>query len=460
MMELESKKVAVIGLSRRTGVSVARFLYNKGAQVLISEIRGRNELQKELDLLADCELEYELGGHGEKSLSVDLIVVSPGVPLDIPLFKRARNLGIPIMGEIELAYHFTEARIIAVTGTNGKTTTTRMLGEIMQDSLDCQVEIAGNIGVPLIDKVEHLTPRDWVVVEISSFQLESVKSFHPQISIYLNFTPDHLDRHHSKEAYWQAKKRIFAKQTEKDTAIINGDDEDIIVAARDCRARIMRVSSRCPPKSGAYISRDWIIINLEGKSKKVLARQEIPLPGLHNSYNTAFAVLTARTLGISINNIQESVRKFQPDPHRMELVSSRDEVKIVDDSKATNPDAAIKALESFSTPVILIAGGQDRNANFEQLARTIKKRVKKLILLGETKDKLATEVLKYNFKNIYKVSDMQEAVEAGFSELAAGECFLLSPGCPSWDMYSSYRERGNEFQKQVKKQLQLRGENI
>jgi UDP-N-acetylmuramoylalanine--D-glutamate ligase len=454
--QLQNKRVTIIGLSR-TGVATARVLAKKGARVTVSDVKGAANLKEELARLADLPLEYELEGHGEKALQADLIVVSPGVPLGIPFFQKAREQGIPIISEIELAYHLTEARIIAITGTNGKTTTTGLTGEILKKARPGLVKVAGNIGTPLIQEATGLTEGDWVVAEISSFQLETIEDFHPYISVYLNFTPDHLDRHRTVENYWEAKKKIFVNQTEKDYAVINLDDPEVVRAAEDCRALKYYISINQEVERGIFLRGEKLVLRDDSFTQELISINDIPLIGMHNIQNVAFACLTAYLTGVEIELMKEVIQEFKPDHHRLEEVARDNDGTIyIDDSKATNPDAAIKGISSFQQPIVLIAGGQDRDADFNELVEVINEKVRVLVLLGETKYKLRDQALKQGFDNIniHVVENMEQAVETAFDMLQPGECLLLSPGCPSWDMYSSYKERGKEFQTAVQK---LRG---
>jgi UDP-N-acetylmuramoylalanine--D-glutamate ligase len=450
MFNLKNKKVSVIGLGKRTGLATVKELYKLGAKIIVSDIKGPDELQEELSLLKDYkDIEFDLNGHSEKSLKSDLIIVSPGVPLENSFFKKAEKLGIPYISEIELAYHLNKAKIVAITGTNGKTTTTSILGNILMNSDIGRVKVGGNIGAPLIQEIDGLEENDWVVVELSSFQLETIRVFRPEISIYLNFSPDHIDRHKSIENYWNAKKRIFMNQLDHDYAIVNYDDSEVMKAVKDCKARILGVSMKNEGGSGIYLKNNELILNIDNKKETILNVNDISLKGIHNIQNVAFAILASYIIGVKKKDIIYGINTFIPAQHRMEELDPVKDVLIVDDSKATNPDAAIKAINSYNRPIILIAGGQDRDANFAELAIIIKQRVKYLILLGETKDKIELEVLKTGFTNIYKVKNMKEAVNTAYKIFKPGYCLLLSPACPSWDMYLSYEERGNDFRKQV-----------
>lgn len=455
MIEVAGKRIAVIGLSR-TGIATATMLNEHGAKVIASDVKSKEELEKTVNILTEKGIEFELGGHGEKCLACDLLVVSPGVPLELPFFKKAAVKGIPIIGEIELAYHFTKASIIAITGTNGKTTTTRLLGNIMEKSMPGQVKVVGNIGVPMIQEVVGLGSDDWIIAEISSFQLETIKEFRPFISLYLNFTPDHLDRHKTIEGYWEAKRRLFMNQRAGDYAIINDDDPAVIRAAEGCKAWKYLISTSNCIARGVYLKDGQLFIRDKDKTgilkESIISVDDIPLRGRHNVMNTAFAIMAAHLAGVDKDDIRQGILNFSAEEHRLQEIAVDDDGTLyIDDSKATNPDAAIKALISFSQPLILIAGGQDRDADFSEFARTVYEKVRVLVLLGETKKKLKEEVLKKGFDNIniHEAVDMKEAVSLAFNELRAGDCLLLSPACPSWDMYLNYKERGREFQREV-----------
>ncbi|MFP4661158.1 MAG: UDP-N-acetylmuramoyl-L-alanine--D-glutamate ligase [Halanaerobiales bacterium] len=466
MLEVKDKKVAVIGLSR-TGMASARKLVEWGAEVVVSDVKTADQLKDEMEKLSDIELEYELGGHGDKCISADMIVVSPGVPLDIPFFHKAAEKKIPIISEIELAYNFTEANIIAITGTNGKTTTTSLIGDILKNAGIGEVRVAGNIGNPLVAEAADLSSNDWLVVEISSFQLETIKDFKPDISVYLNFTPDHLDRHKSIENYWEAKKRIFENQNADDIAIVNGDDRDVMKAVDGFPGDIFMVSfepdiaeqkNSCQEGvfRGISINDGYLTIINNNMQLKVIKTQDIPLKGNHNIQNVSFAVLTSHLAGAPIDVIRRTIISFKPVEHRLEEVAVLPGgILVIDDSKATNPDAGIKAVEAFEEPLILIAGGQDRDADFSEWADTINGRVKTLILLGETRFKMREEALNHGFANIniHIAENMQKAVQIASEDLKPGDVLLLAPACPSWDMYTSYKVRGKEFQKNVQNLL-------
>lgn len=456
MLNLENKKIGVVGLSKRTGVSVAKFLLKRNFEVVITDVKAKNELESQINELKKYNPEYELNGHGEKTLQCDLLVVSPGVPLNIDFFKRVRKKGIKIVSEIELAYQYTKAKIIAITGTNGKTTTTSLLGEIMKYQYPQKAFIAGNIGTPLIDVAPGLTEENFLIVEVSSFQLESIDEFRPHLSIFLNFSADHLDRHSDINDYLNAKKRIFSNQNANDKAILNFDDQKVINACSDFNLHKYYISKKKKVKDGAYLENDSVYLVENNKSYKLVSEEETFLFGEHNLMNIAFAAKAASLLGIKIRNIKKVIKNYKPDGHRLEVVTKNEDGSIVvDDSKATNVDAALKAINSFENDIILIAGGQDRNANFSELAKSIQKNVKALIVLGETSEKIFKEMIKRDYNYVFRVKNMNQAVKKAVDLFEKGDCLLLSPACPSWDMYQDYKERGNLFQKEVKNQLQF-----
>ncbi|MGM0602485.1 MAG: UDP-N-acetylmuramoyl-L-alanine--D-glutamate ligase [Bacillota bacterium] len=451
-MYLKNKKVSVLGFSSRTGISLVKFLNNKGAEIIISDTKSRGKLDNLIKEINEFNCEFDLGGHSKKVLESDLIVLSPGVPLDIPILKKAELLNIEIISEVELAYQFCRAKIIAVTGTNGKTTTTDLLGKMLQGMDNRTVKTAGNIGIPFISVVEDLNENDIAVVEVSSFQLEGIKKFKPWISMYLNYSPDHLDRHVSEESYKNAKFKIFSNQTEKDYAVIDIDDPYLNSIKNDINARTLYLSEN-NSDADLFIDNQKLLMKRDSKLIEILDYQYMNLPGDHNKKNAAFAAAAAYLCGQSTEVIKHILENYHLKEHRMEFIENDYNYIIVDDSKATNPAAAVKAVESFKQPVILIAGGQDRKADFGEFVDTVAKNVKFLILLGETADKIYDLIDRQTSVDAVKVSNMHEAVKTAFEKIEVGDCLLLSPGCPSWDMYESYKIRGNLFKEEVKNML-------
>jgi len=450
-----NKTITIIGLSERTGLAVAEKMIDMGAEVIISDIKTKEELKPQLSILDKFDnIKYDLGRHSDKILKTDLIVLSPGVPIDLAILKKAEQQNIEIISEIELAYRLTDANIIGITGTNGKTTVTSLTGHILKQNLDCKVRVAGNIGAPLIAEIDNLGENDWLVVELSSFQLEKIRDFKPEISVFLNFSPDHLDRHKTVKNYWNAKWRIFENQNSDDIAVINFDDQYLRNNYKKIKANTYKVTKERKIDQGVYYNEEKIyqIDPKLANKTEILKTNVIPLIGTHNITNTAFAALIARLFNIKKEAIRESVESYKAFAHRLEVIYDK-EYKIIDDSKATNPHAAVNAMRSIEMPLILIAGGQDREADFADFAYAVKQRIKKIILFGETKLDIKEELDKLNYNNYVIVENMQEAVKDSFKDIKRGDTLLLSPGCPSWDMYESYKKRGLEFQNEVHKYL-------
>jgi len=455
-MDLVDKKVVVIGLGKRTGVAAAKFLVDKGAKVVVSDVKSKEELQAELEELDNYEIDFDLGGHTERVIEdTDLIVISPGVPDQIPILKRVRELGIRIISEIELAYHFCKAPIIAITGTNGKTTTTTLTGEIFKEACS-EVVVGGNIGRPLIQDVPNISSEGFVISEISSFQLENVENFRPKISLILNLTPDHLDRHGTFANYIAAKKRIFSNQKQSDYTVLNYDDQLTREFGNETKGEVVYFSQKEDIKDGGlYVEDGKIISTLTGNKEFIIEVDKIGIKGPHNLENALGATAIAILSGIDLEVIKQVLQEFDGVEHRIEEVAVVGGVKYINDSKGTNPVAAIKALETFDAPLILIAGGMDKNADFAEFANKIVNNVKELILLGETADQIEADVHSLDFTNVKKVDSIEEAVQVADTLGKEGDYVLLSPACASWDMFSSYKERGRKFKQAV---YDLRGQ--
>lgn len=448
-MNLDYQKVAVFGFSPRTGLEVVKYLAKFDLEIIVSDSKTRKELDH-LIAQVDCDqIKYELGNGTNEILKSDLIILSPGVPYDLEVLKKARKKGIETISEIEFAFRQSEAEIIGITGTNGKTTTTELLGAMLKDLDGKEVKVAGNIGVPFISIIDQLQPGEKVILELSSFQLEAIEDFRANMALYLNYSPDHLDRHHNEDNYKKAKKNIFVNQKENDQAIINFDDPYLYQLQQELKVNVIGISSKSQ-------NADLIITEQEAFYKKddlrLLDFSKINLPGEHNRKNAAFAALAAYLAGQSLEKIQQAAEEYRLQAHRMELVDNSRGYRIIDDSKATNPAATIKALKSLENNIILIAGGQDRNADFTELASLIREKVKTLILVGETAAKIAL-LFKDSELELIKVKSLEKAVELGVAKLSQNRTLLLSPACPSWDMYSSYKERGKIFKKSVLKNV-------
>jgi UDP-N-acetylmuramoylalanine--D-glutamate ligase len=449
LLSLDYQKVAVFGFSRRTGLALVKYLSKFNLEIIVVDSKAREELETLIAQVDSKNITFDLGGSGDKILKSDLIILSPGVPYDLAVLKAAREKGIETISEVEFAFRQSDAEIIGITGTNGKTTTTEMLGAMMSDLDGKKVEIAGNIGIPFISIIDQLQAGEKVILELSSFQLEAVKKFRARTALYLNYSPDHLDRHHNEFNYKKAKKNIFLNQKENDYAIIDLDDPYLYQLKEELEADVIGLSSKMQDADliidhkRAYYQKDNV---------NLLDFRKIDLPGEHNRKNAAFAALAAYLAGQSLEKIQMAAAEYKLQSHRMEYINNKKGYKIIDDSKATNPDAAVKALKSLDQDIILIAGGQDRNADFSDLASLIRKKVKTLILVGETAEKLAL-LFKNDELELIRAENMIEAAEFGVERLNQNNTLLLSPACPSWDMFASYKERGKIFKETVLKNV-------
>ncbi len=442
-MELKGKRVLVIGMGR-AGVAAARLLENKEARVTITDRREKEELREAYKELEGKRMGIETGGHHLELLEDrELIVASPGVSPNIPLLERAKEKKIPVIGELELASSFLKIPIVAVTGTNGKTTTTTLIGKILKRE-GKKVTVAGNIGHPLSSCVSE--DYELVVSEVSSFQLERIKTFHPFISICLNIAPDHLDRYRDLNEYMGAKKRIFMNQERGDFAILNWDDP--ICRTLSIEAKKIFFSQEEKIEEGVYLKEEIIMANLSGRSQKVIHREEIGIKGPHNLENALAAIAACLILKVKIDTIRRVLKEFKGIPHRMEFVRKVKGVRFINDSKATNVSSVMKSLASFPPPIILIAGGKDKGLDYSSLRPLVEKKVKALILLGEAKEKIAQALSFY--KRIKMVEDMKEAVDIAFGLAEEGDCILLSPACSSYDMFKNFEKRGEVFKKVVR----------
>ncbi|NLT96124.1 MAG: UDP-N-acetylmuramoyl-L-alanine--D-glutamate ligase [Clostridia bacterium] len=452
-MDVKSKKVLVMGAAR-SGIAASKFLKAHGAHVILTDIKPAEKMADVEKELAGSGIETLWGQQPElKEINPDFIVVSPGIPLNIPPLSLAVKLQIPVISELELAYKFSKTPFIAVTGTNGKTTTTSLVGQLFQD-VGRKVVVGGNIGLPLISQVENLTPQNLIVAEVSSFQLESTIDFKPRVAIILNITPDHLDRHGSMEAYRSIKAKIFANQTEEDFLVLNYDDPLVKELAFRAKSHVIFFSRKNKLEEGVYLDGGNLVINIGEGPVHISRPEEISIKGGHNLENAMAAVAAGYMMGLEPEEIRKTLISFPGVAHRLEFVAEINGVKYINDSKGTNSDASIKAIEAFQEPLILIAGGRNKGSDFVDLAQKIKERVSKLILVGEAKDEIKSAVLKNGFSDIYEAGDFQEAVNIASSLARAGDIVLLSPACASFDMFNNYEERGDAFKELV---LSLRG---
>lgn len=376
----------------------------------------------------------------------ELMILSPGIPIDAPFVNKVRDMGLEIWGEIELAYANSKGRLVAITGTNGKTTTTSLVGEIMKNTYK-DVYVVGNIGMSYADIAFDTTDDTVTVAEISSFQLETIKNFHPEVCAVLNITPDHLNRHYTMENYANVKMSIGKNQNADEICVLNYDDE--ILKNKKTSGKIIYYSSKSQLKQGVYLDNDEIVMRIDGKNEVVCNIHDMQLVGIHNVENVMAAVAISYYMGSSIDIIRDTIKTFKAVEHRIEYVTEKDGVIYYNDSKGTNTDASIKAIEAMSRPTILIAGGYDKGCEFDEWIDKFGDKIKFLVLLGKTKDKIAQTAREHGYNNFVMADSLLEAVNVSKAHAESGDAVLLSPACASWDMFTGYEERGRMFKEFV-----------
>ncbi|MGD0096537.1 MAG: UDP-N-acetylmuramoyl-L-alanine--D-glutamate ligase [Terracidiphilus sp.] len=451
-MELKGKKVLVVGLGK-SGLAAALFLRRRGAQVTVSDVRSADQLAKEIPALIEAGIMVEAGGHGLLTFRrQDLIVVSPGVPLDTPELAQVKSFGLPVIGELELAARFLKGHTLAVTGSNGKTTTTTLLGEILEAS-GLPTLVGGNIGVPVISLIDQSTDESWSVLEVSSFQLESTVEFHPQIAVILNITPDHLDRHGSFENYSAAKERIFARQTAEDCLVLNADNTRAADAAHRSSAKVYWFSIEHSVTRGAFLEQGFVVYRgaENAAAEKIIPARAIPLKGTHNVENVLAAVCAARLAGVPADVIRRAIENFRAVEHRLEYVATRHGVEFYNDSKATNVDATAKAVAAFSGGIHLILGGKDKGSDYTELSELLRERASAVYTIGSAAAKIESHLR--GVVSIHSCETLDKAVHVAASAARPGEIVLLAPACSSFDQFENYEQRGRVF-KQLVKDLQ------
>jgi UDP-N-acetylmuramoylalanine--D-glutamate ligase len=448
MMDLKNKRVLVVGLGK-SGLSAAMFLRGQGARVTVSDARSAVALAKEIPALLEAGIMVESGGHGLLTFRrQDLIVISPGVPMDTPEVKQVVALGLPVIGELELASRYLKGQVVAITGSNGKTTTTTLVGKIFADA-GVPTQVGGNIGLPVIDLVAKSTLDTVSVLEVSSFQLETVEEFHPRIAVILNITPDHLDRHGSFERYVAAKERIFERQGAGDSLVLNADDRVTQMCAARAKSEVFWFSGTKAVRRGAFV-REGVIVWVAkegGVTEPVMPVSEIALKGAHNVENILAAVCAARLAGISAESIRASVAAFRAVEHRLELVRRLNEVEFYNDSKATNVDATMKAVASFPRGVHLILGGKDKDSDYAVMADMLKKRVKVVYTVGSAAEKIERQL--HGVVKMVSAQTIATAVAEAAKAAVPGDVVLLSPACSSFDQFENYEHRGRVFRQSV-----------
>ncbi len=449
-MDFSGKKVLIIGAGK-SGIAAARLLMDENAEVILYDDKKQDEteLKNKIGEGFNGKLEFENLSEGSAE-NLDYLILSPGVPIDSPLVLRLKKDNVKVIGEVELAYYHTKGRIVAVTGTNGKTTTTALTGYLLGKKFKNTL-VGGNIGIPYTEICRQSTDDGVTVAEMSSFQLDTVDTFHPYVSMILNITPDHLDRHHTMENYINAKLNCTKNQTPQELCILNYEDEVLREKARNIKAKICWFSSKTELENG-MIYKDGVIYEMkDGEPKKVIDVDKMKLIGRHNYENVMAAVAAARFMGVEMETIREGLTEFAPVEHRIEYVNTVNGVKYYNDSKGTNPDASIQAVRAMTGPTYLIGGGYDKGSTYDEWIDSFEGKIKKLILMGQTREKIAECAKKHGFNDYLFVESMEEAVDFCKKEAKEGDTVLLSPCCASWGMFKNYEERGRIFKNLVNK---------
>ncbi|MBQ5431723.1 MAG: UDP-N-acetylmuramoyl-L-alanine--D-glutamate ligase [Lachnospiraceae bacterium] len=441
----------IVGMGK-SGVAAAGLLQEKKQDMLLfnSSDMDANEFYKEHPQLVG--IPFYTGQLPQEELEkVDIAVLSPGVPLDQPFVEELVKRGVELSGEVELAFAFGKGEVAAITGTNGKTTTTALTGEILKGYFE-DVRVVGNIGIPYTSEAGSTTENTRIAAEISSFQLETIKTFHPKASAILNITPDHLNRHHTMENYIQAKEAITMNQDATDVTVLNYEDEVLRDFGKTLKTKVVYFSSARELSEGLYYDEAQKAIYLKegGDTKKVIDVEDLNILGLHNYENVMAAVALALALGVPMDSIRESLKKFEAVEHRIEYVCEKSGVKFYNDSKGTNPDAAIKAVGAMNRPTCLIGGGYDKGSTYDEWIESFGDKIKKLVLIGVTKEAIAACCDQHGFKNYEFASSLEEAIDICYQNAQEGDAVLLSPACASWDMFPSYEVRGTQFKDYVR----------
>lgn len=440
-MELKGRRVLVVGLAR-TGLATARFLVEQGAQVTVTESKPREAVAEAAAAVEPLGVSLEVGGHREATFAAaELIVMSPGVPLDLPPLRQARARGVQVVSEIELAAWFLRLPVVAVTGTNGKSTTTTLIGEMLRAG-GRRAFVGGNLGTPLVTALLDAACWEIAVAEVSSFQLEAIERFHAHVAVLLNVTEDHLDRHESFKAYAQAKQAVFRNQGPEDWAVLNADDPVVEEMAGALRARPLRFSRRGPVARGAWLEGATIRVRLD-RGEEAYPTGLLRVPGVHNLENAMAAILAARACGVQPSAIAQALAEFPGLPHRLEFVREVGGVRYYNDSKGTNVGAVVKSVSSFPGPLVLIMGGLDKGGSYAPLQDLVRERARALVVLGQARERIRQALADVVPTTV--ADSFEEGVRQAAAAARPGDVVLLSPGCASFDMFRNYEERGARF---------------
>jgi len=443
-----NKKVLIFG-SGISGIAAAKLLNGVCDIILYDSNEKLSAAEIKEKLPDDFSGTIALGKLTDQWIAgVDYAVLSPGVPTDLAEVNRLKNAGVKILGEVELAYLFEQGQVVAITGTNGKTTTTALTGEIMKTYYN-DVFVVGNIGIPYTQMVSQTKETSVTVAEISSFQLETIQTFHPKVSAITNITPDHLNRHHTMENYAAAKFAVAKNQTAEDTCVLNYEDERLRAFGEKLPCKVIWFSSARKLSEGFFLSGDEIVFAEDGKEQVLISVSELNIIGRHNYENAMTAAAAAIAMEVPLDCIRRALRAFKAVEHRIEFVAEKNGVKYYNDSKGTNPDASIQAVRAMSTKTFLIGGGYDKGSKYGEWIDSFEGKIKTLVLLGQTREKIAKEAREKGFTDIVMAEDMKEAVDFCASHAKPGEAVLLSPACASWGMFKNYEERGKIFKELV-----------
>lgn len=450
-MEIRGQKFSVIG-GARSGIAVAKLLKSRGAEVFLSDKAPVEKMQQVITELNQQHISHEFGGNTEKVLESKIVVLSPGVPSDVPIVKQALMRGLKVVSEIEVASWFCKGPIVAITGTNGKTTTTTLVGRIFEDAKKPSA-VAGNIGVAFSEVVEQMTEESTAILEISSFQLDTIETFRPNVSALLNITPDHLDRYeHSMEKYVASKCRIFENQSSGDSVVYNYDDELVrtnVEKQIHPDVRKLPFSTKTKISEGSFIEDKKLFTRIDGTQTKVIDIEDISIKGIHNLMNAMAATLTAKAMNVPTSSLRATLKNFKGVEHRLEFVRELDGVVYVNDSKATNVDSVWYALQSLSKPIVLLLGGRDKGNDYSQLYGLVNEHVKAIVAIGESADKVLSAFA--NMKPMSKALNVEEAINQARQFASSGDVVLLSPACASFDWFDNYEHRGRVFKEIVMK---------
>lgn len=442
---MKNKRVLVIGMGK-SGIAATQALLKLEADVSVQDAKRAEEIDPQLiSFLKGKNVKCYFGCIPENMGEYHMLILSPGVAPDLPFIREAQEKGAEIIGELEIAYRIGSGKYIAITGTNGKTTTTTLTGEIFK-SAKRKTYVVGNIGVAVISMALNADDDSWLVTETSSFQLETTKNFRPEVSAILNLTPDHMDRHKNMANYGEAKSKVFANQTAEQYLVINFDDPECVRMAEKAVARVVPFSRKEELEFGVFVKDGKIVVKNDGEHLvEICATSDLRIPGAHNVENALAAVGISYFSGIEPEIIAETLRSFLGVEHRLEYVDTIDGIRYVNDSKGTNPESSVKAIEAIDTPILLIAGGYDKGSEFDSLIESFGGKVKKLLLMGKTAGKIKETAERYGFKDIIMCKDLDECVRRGAEEAEAGDTVLLSPACASWDLYTCFEQRGEHF---------------